>query len=40
MNDSVCIELPRPDAYFHYYHKYISKAPTEDFLREFEDLVR
>jgi hypothetical protein len=40
MNNPACIEPPRPDEYFHYYHQYISKAPTEDFLRAFEDQVR
>lgn len=40
MNDPANIESPRPDEYFHYYHQYISKAPTEDFLRAFEDQVR
>jgi hypothetical protein len=39
MNKTTSIDLPRPDEYFHYYHQYVSKAPTNDFLQVFEDQI-
>jgi hypothetical protein len=39
MTESSSIEPPRSDESFHYYHQYISKAPTENFLAVFEGQV-
>jgi uncharacterized damage-inducible protein DinB len=35
MNKTVHVDPPNTDEYFHYYHEYISKAPTKDFLKAF-----
>jgi hypothetical protein len=39
MNKNKLIEPPQSDEYFHYYHQYISLAPTTDFLSVFEGQV-
>jgi hypothetical protein len=40
MNKTTHVDPPNADEYFHYYHEYISKSPTKDFLQAFGNQIQ